>query len=646
MGSMHTGLEEGDPRKMAAFYAERARGQVGLIVTGGVAPNRSGWVKPFAGKLTNKKEVKFHRIVTEAVHKEGGKICMQILHSGRYAYLPFAVAPSTSKSPISPFKAWGMPGFLVRWTINDFVRSAYLAQKAGYDGVEIMGSEGYLINEFLVTRTNKRSDKWGGSYENRMRFPLEIVKGIRKKVGSDFIIVFRLSMIDLVQEGSSWEEIVILAKKLEEAGVTIINTGIGWHEARVPTISTRVPRAAFTWVTRKMKDEISIPLVTTNRINMPELAEKILARGDADMVSMARPFLADPDIVLKTIEDREDEINTCIACNQACLDHIFLNKKASCLVNPRACHETELNYLPTNNKKNIAVVGAGPAGLSFATIAAERGHMVTLFEEQSEIGGQFNIAKQIPGKEEFHETIRYYTRKLELTNVKLKLNTKANVETLKEFDEIVLATGISPRKIKIDGNNEKNILSYLDVLKYKNPVRKKVAILGAGGIGFDVAEYLSHQGVNPSQDIKEYMREWGVDMTISNRGGLTKPVKVESPREIYLLQRKDTKVGKGLGKTTAFGHRASLTRRNVKMMNACTYLKFDEKGLLISRKGKQQLLEVDQIIICAGQLPLNHLQQPLEETGIKVHLIGGAKSADKLDAKIAIRQGSELAAKI
>ncbi len=646
MGSMHTGLEEGDPQKMAAFYAERARGQVGLIVTGGVAPNRSGWVKPFAGKLTNRKEVKFHKIVTEAVHKEGGKICMQILHSGRYAYLPFAVAPSTSKSPISPFKAWGMPSFLVKWTINDFIRSASLAKKAGYDGIEIMGSEGYLINEFLVTRTNKRTDKWGGSYENRMRFPLEIVKGIRKKIGSDFIIIFRLSMIDLVQDGSSWEEIVILAKKLEEAGVTIINTGIGWHEARVPTISTRVPRAAFTWVTRKMKDEISIPLVTTNRINMPEVAEKILARGDADMVSMARPFLADSDIVLKAIEDREDEINTCIACNQACLDHIFLNKKASCLVNPRACHETELNYLQTNDKKNIAVVGAGPAGLSFATIAAERGHMVTLFEEQSEIGGQFNIAKQVPGKEEFHETIRYYTKKLELTNVKLKLNTKATVEILKKFDEIVLATGISPRKIKIEGGNENNILSYLDVLKYKKQVGKKVAILGAGGIGFDVAEYLSHQGVNPSQDIKEYMKEWGVDMTISNRGGLTKPVKVESPRQIYLLQRKETKVGKGLGKTTAFGHRASLTRRNVKMMNACTYLKFDNRGLLISRKGKQQLLEVDQIIICAGQLPLNHLQQPLEDIGKNVHLIGGAKSADKLDAKIAIRQGSELAAKI
>jgi len=646
MGSMHTGLEEGDPEKMAEFYAERARGQVGLIVTGGVAPNRSGWVKPFAGKLTNSKEVKFHRIVTDAVHKEGGKICMQILHSGRYAYLPFAVAPSTSKSPISPFKAWGMPGFLVNWTINDFVRSASLAKKAGYDGVEIMGSEGYLINEFLVTRTNKRTDKWGGSYENRMRFALEIVKRTRKKVGKDFIIIFRLSMIDLVQDGSSWEEIVLLAKKLEEAGVTIINTGIGWHEARVPTISTRVPRAAFTWVTRKMRDEVSIPLVTTNRINMPEVAEKVLANGDADMVSMARPFLADPDIILKTIEGREDEINTCIACNQACLDHIFLNKKASCLVNPRACHETELNYLPTKNKKNIAVVGAGPAGLSFATIAAGRGHKVTLFEEQPEIGGQFNIAKQVPGKEEFFETIRYYKRKLELTNVVLKLNTTATVDNLKTFDEVVLATGISPRKIKLEGDNDENILSYIDVLKHKKPVGKKVAILGAGGIGFDVAEYLSHQGTNPSQDVDAYMKEWGVDMTITNRGGLTKPTKVSSPREIYLLQRKETKVGKNLGKTTAFGHRASLTKRNVKMLNGCSYMKFDKNGLLISRKGKEQLLEVEQVVICAGQVPLNHLLKPLEQAKIKVHLIGGARNADKLDAKIAIRQGSELGAKI
>ena len=646
MGSMHTGLEEGDPNKMAKFYAERAKGQVGLIVTGGVAPNRMGWVKPFAGKLTNNKEVKFHKIVTEAVHKEGGKICMQILHAGRYAYIPFAVAPTTSKSPISPFKAWGMPNFLVKWTINDFVRTAYLAQKAGYDGVEIMGSEGYLINEFLVNRTNKRTDKWGGSYENRMRFALEIVKKTRAKVGKNFIIIFRLSMIDLVQDGSSWEEIVILAKELEKVGVNIINTGIGWHEARVPTISTRVPRAAFTWVTRKMKEEISIPLVTTNRINMPEVAEKVLASGDADMVSMARPFLADSDIVLKAIENREDEINTCIACNQACLDHIFLNKKASCLVNPRACHETDLNYLETSNKKNIAVVGSGPAGMAAATVLADRGHQVTLFEKQSEIGGQFNIAKQVPGKEEFHETIRYFKRKIELSTITLKLNTKATVENLKAFDEVIIATGISPRRIKFEGGNDENILSYIDVLRDKKHVGEKVAIIGAGGIGFDVAEFLSHHGVIPSTDIPTYMKEWGVDMTNETRGGLSKPGKVSSLRTIYLLQRKETKVGKGLGKTTGFGHRASLTKRDVKMLNGCSYINFTKEGLLISRKGKEELIDVDQIIICAGQVPFKQLQEPLETLGVKVHLIGGADVAAELDAKRAIKQGSELAAEI
>ncbi len=646
MGSMHTGLEEGDPHKMAKFYAERAKGQVGLIVTGGVAPNRSGWVKPFAGKLTNNKEVKFHKIVTEAVHKEGGKICMQILHAGRYAYVPFAVAPSTSKAPISPFKAWGMPNFLVNWTINDFVKTAFLAQKAGYDGVEIMGSEGYLINEFLVKRTNKRTDKWGGSYENRMRFALEIVKKTRARVGKEFIIIFRLSMIDLVQDGSSWEEIVILAKELEKAGVTIINTGIGWHEARVPTISTRVPRAAFTWVTKKMKEEVSIPLVTTNRINMPEVAEKVLAQGDADMVSMARPFLADPDLVLKAIEGREDEINTCIACNQACLDHIFANKKASCLVNPRACHETELNYLATKNPKKIAVVGSGPAGMAVSTVMAERGHQVTLFEAQKEIGGQFNIAKQVPGKEEFFETIRYFKKKIELTGVDLKLNTKATVEDLKNFDEVVLATGISPRKITLEGDNEENILSYIDVLKHKKLVGKSVAIMGAGGIGFDVAEYLSHQGTVPSTDIPTYMNEWGVDMRNETRGGLKKPEKVSSPREIYLMQRKDTKVGKGLGKTTGFGHRASLTKRNVKMLNGCSYIKFDKNGLLISRKGKEELLKVEQVIICAGQVPFKQLQEPLEKAGVKVHLIGGADVAAELDAKRAIKQGCVLGAGI
>lgn len=645
MGSMHTGLEEGDPKKMAAFYAERAKGQVGLIVTGGVAPNRSGWVKPFAGKLTNKKEVKFHKVTTDAVHKEGGKICMQILHAGRYAYIPFAVAPSSSKSPISPFKAFGMPNFLVEWTIKDFVKCAFLAQEAGYDGVEIMGSEGYLINEFLVNRINKRTDKWGGSYENRMRFALEIVKRTRAKVGKNFIIIFRLSMIDLVDNGSSWEEIVILAKELEKAGTTIINTGIGWHEARVPTISTRVPRAAFSWVTKKMKEEVSIPLVTTNRINMPDVAEKVLADGDADMVSMARPFLADADLVLKAMEGREDEINTCIACNQACLDHIFANKKASCLVNPRACHETELNYLPTDNKKKVAVVGAGPAGMAAASVAAERGHHVTLFEASNEIGGQFNIAKQVPGKEEFFETIRYFKTMMSKHGVDVKLNTKATAEDLKFFDEVILATGISPRDLKLDGADEK-VLNYIDVLKHKKPVGKRVAIIGAGGIGFDVAEFLSHQGKVPSLDIVTYMKEWGVDMKMETRGSLTKPSFEESPREIFLLQRKDTKVGKELGKTTGFGHRASLTKRKVKMLNGCSYVKVTDKGLLISRKDKEQLLEVDNIIVCAGQVPFKELQDPLLAAGINVHLIGGADVAAELDAKRAIKQASELAARI
>lgn len=644
MGSMHTGLEEGDPNKMAKFYAERAKGQVGLMVTGGVAPNRSGWTKPFAGKLTNNREVKFHKIVTEAVHQEGGKICMQILHAGRYAYLPFSVAPSTSKAPITPFKARRMPNFLVEWTINDFVRAAALAQKAGYDGVEIMGSEGYLINEFLVSKTNKRTDKWGGSYENRTRFALEIVKRTKAKVGNEFIIIFRLSMLDLVENGSSWQEVVMLAKELEKAGVSIINTGIGWHEARVPTIATRVPRAAFTWVTKKMKEEVSIPLITTNRINTPEVAEQVLAQGDADMVSMARPFLADADLVLKTIEGREDEINTCIACNQACLDHLFQNKKASCLVNPRACRETELNYLPTDKAKKIAVVGAGPAGMAAATVLAERGHQVTLFEAEAEIGGQFNMAKQVPGKEEFYETLRYYKRIIKLSTIDLKLNTIATVEDLKAFDEVILATGISPRDLILPGGNEENTLSYIDVLKHKKPVGKKVAIIGAGGIGFDVAEYLSHEGIMPSQDIATYMKEWGVDMHMESRGGLIPAAYISSPREIYLMQRKDTKVGKGLGKTTGFGHRASLTKRKVKMLNGCSYLNFDEKGLLISRKGKEELLEVDQIIICAGQNPLKELQEPLEQAGLKVHLIGGADVAAELDAKRAIKQGSELAA--
>lgn len=648
MGSMHTGLEEGDPHILAEYFAERARGQVGLIVTGGIAPNLMGVVKPFAARLSKKSQVPHHKIVTDAVHKAGGKICMQILHAGRYAYVPYCVSASSTKSPISMFKAWKLPNFMVNWTINDYANSAYLAQQAGYDGVEIMGSEGYLINQFIATRTNKRTDKWGGSYENRIRFALEIVRKTREKVGKNFIIIFRLSMLDLVEGGSTWEEIVQLAKALEEAGVTILNTGIGWHEARVPTISTRVPRAAFAWVTKKMKGEVKIPLVATNRINMPDVAEKILADGCADMVSMARPFLADPEIILKAIEGREDEINTCIACNQACLDHVFEQKKISCLVNPRAGHETELNYLPTKNKKRIAVVGAGPAGLSAATIAAKRGHSVTLFEASSEIGGQFNMAKQVPGKEEFYETIRYFNKQILLTGVELKLQTKVTANDLiGKFDEVVLATGIQPRVIKLEGENHPKSLTYIEVLRDKKTVGKKVAIIGAGGIGFDVAEFLSHEGTVPSLDIPTYMQEWGVDMSIKNRAGLLEKPKVHpSPREIYLLQRKETKVGDGLGKTTGFGHRASLKSKNVQMMNGVNYLKIDDQGLHISIKDKVQILPVDNVIICAGQLPLRDLQQPLEAAGMKVHLIGGADVASELDAKRAISQAARLAAEI
>ena len=646
MGSMHTGLEEGDPNVLAAYFSERAKGQVGLIVTGGISPNRSGVVKPFAAKLSKKSQVHHHKIVTDAVHKEGSKICMQILHAGRYAYVPFCVSPSSTKSPISMFKAWKLPGFMIKWTINDYVNSAFLAQKAGYDGVEIMGSEGYLINQFIAKRTNKRTDKWGGIYENRIRFPLEIVKKTRKKVGKNFIIIFRLSMLDLVEGGSTWDEIVTLAKELERAGVTIINTGIGWHEARIPTIATRVPRGAFAWVTKKMKNELNIPLVATNRINMPDVAEKIIAEGNADMVSMARPFLADPNIVLKAIENRADEINTCIACNQACLDHVFEQKKISCLVNPRAGHETELNYTTVTKIKKIAVIGAGPAGLAASTVAAGRGHDVTLFEAENKIGGQFNMAMKVPGKEEFSETIRYFNRKIELTGVKLKLNNRVNPEDLiGVFDEVILATGISPRRIKLEGVNHDKVLTYIDVLKYNKPVGKRVAVIGAGGIGFDVSEYLSHEGISPGTDIETYMEEWGVDMTLQNRSGLIKDVKVQkSPREIYLLQRKKTKVGGRLGKTTGFGHRKSLANKKVKMINGVSYIKIDNDGLHIQKEGKLELLNVDNIVICAGQMPKRDLQLPLEEAGMKVHLIGGADVAVELDAKRAINQASRLAA--
>lgn len=650
MGSMHTGLEElkGGYEKMAAFYAERAKGGVGLIVTGGISPNIAGWVGPFSSKLTNTRTADKHKIITQSVHENGGKICLQILHTGRYGYHPFAVAPSSIKSPISPFKPWALSRMGVRKTINDYVNCAKLAQHAGYDGVEVMGSEGYLINQFIATKTNKRTDEWGGSYENRIKFPLEIVRKIRKEVGENFIIIFRLSMLDLVEGGSSWQEVVQLAKELEKAGVTIINTGIGWHEARIPTIATMVPRGAFAWVTKKMKSEISIPLITTNRINTPEVAEQILQDGNADMVSMARPFLADAFFVNKAMENKADEINTCIGCNQACLDHIFSRKHASCLVNPRACRETELTPTKVAKPKRIAVVGAGPAGLSFASVAAERGHTVTLFDSAPEIGGQFNIAKQIPGKEEFYETIRYFNRQLELHKVTIQLNKTVTENELKDFDEVIVASGITPRKPPIPGIEHPMVLSYIDVLKHKKEVGKRVAIIGAGGIGFDTAEFLTHSGPSTSQDIQAFLREWGIDPTNEVRSGIEgiKAHPEPSPREVYLLQRKETKIGEGLGKTTGWVHRISLKNKSVKMLNAVQYDKIDDAGLHITVKGQSQLLAVDNVVICAGQVCKNELVEPLQKMGKSVHVIGGAFMAGELDAKRAIEQGYRLGVEI
>ena len=650
MGSMHTGLEEEKDGydRMAAYFAERAKGGVGLIVTGGIAPNIAGWVGPFSSRLSNKRTADKHKKITEAVHQNDGKICMQILHSGRYGYHPLSVAPSGIKSPISPFKPWELSKRGIKRTINDFVNCAALAKYAGYDGVEIMGSEGYLINQFIVKKTNKRSDSYGGNYENRIKFPLEIIKAVRKAVGEHFIIIYRLSMLDLVEDGSSWEEVVHLAKEVEKAGATIINTGIGWHEARIPTIATMVPRGAFSWVTKKMMGEVNIPLITTNRINTPELAEKILSDGHADMISMARPFLADPYFVQKAQEDKADEINTCIACNQACLDHVFKRKIASCMVNPRACHETELVYDPTSSAKNIAVVGAGPAGLAYSCVSAERGHKVTLFDASDQIGGQFNIAKQIPGKEEFYETLRYFSKRLQNANVQLKLNTRVSAEDLKEFDHVILSTGIKPRKLTIEGINHPKVLSYLDVLKDKKDVGEKVAIIGAGGIGFDVAEFLTHKGESTALNVGAFLEEWGIDHSLDSRGGIegVQSVVAESPRKIFLMQRKATKVGAKLGKTTGWVHRLSLKSKNVSMINAVEYNKIDDKGLHYTRKGEQHVLEVDHIIVCAGQLSNNELYQPLVDMGLKVDLIGGADLALELDAKHAINQGSRLAAAV
>ncbi|MBK9347049.1 MAG: FAD-dependent oxidoreductase [Burkholderiales bacterium] len=647
MGSMHVGLEEAPKgfERMAAFYAERARGGVGLIVTGGIAPNDRARPMPGGAAMTTQEEADKHKIITQAVHDAGSKICMQILHFGRYAYHPELVAPSALKAPISPFRPHALTTEEVEQTVEDYVNAAALAQSAGYDGVEIMGSEGYLINEFIAAQTNQRDDAWGGSYDNRIRFPLEIVRRTRARVGTNFIIIFRLSMLDLVEGGSTHEEVVQLAQALEKAGVTILNTGIGWHEARIPTIATKVPRAAFAWVTQQLKGKVGIPLVATNRINTPEVAEQVLASAQADMVSMARPFLADPEFVNKAASGRAQDINTCIGCNQACLDHTFAGKITSCLVNPRACHETILVSKPLSKKERVAVVGAGPAGLAFATEAAQRGLEVTLFDSAKEIGGQFNVAKQVPGKEEFYETLRYFGERLKQTGVTVQMGRKVSAAELVQagFKQVVLATGINPRKPEIEGINHPKVLGYLDVLRDKKPVGKTVAVIGAGGIGFDVSEYLLHEGQSPSLNKAKFFAEWGVDTTAGARGGL-KPANIEAvPRKIYLLQRKTSKVGDGLGKTTGWIHRTGLKNRGVEMIPGVTYRKVDDAGLHITVGDKEQVLPVDNVILCAGQDPNRDLQAELQAAGVTVHLIGGADKAAELDAKRAIKQGTELA---
>ena len=652
MGSMHTMLEEAKHgfERAAAYYAERAKGQVGLIVTGGIAPNPEGSVAPGAAKLDSPKEVEEHRLITEAVHKEGGKICMQILHTGRYAYHPMAVAPSPLKAPIAPFPPKELDAAGIEKQIQDFATCAALAQEAGYDGVEIMGSEGYLINQFIAKKTNKRTDEWGGDYENRIQFPINIVKRVREKVGPNFIIIYRLSMLDLVDEGSTWDEVVILAKEIEKAGATIINTGIGWHEARVPTIGTVVPRGGFAWVTKRLMGEVNIPLIATNRINTPEIAEQVLQEGCSDMVSMARPFLADAFFVQKAIDGKSEEINTCIACNQACLDHTFQGKLTSCLVNPRACHETKLNFTPATQKKKIAVVGAGPAGLASATVLGERGHAVDIFEAESEIGGQFNMAKVIPGKEEYAETIRYYDVMMKKYGVNVHLNHRVTTEELAagNYDEIIIATGVTPRKVTFEGADHPKVLDYVDVLYRNKPVGNKVAIVGAGGIGFDMAEFLAHnpEEASPSVNTAEYMKEWGVDMAYSKGGALMEAQPAPSPREIYLLKRSSGKHGKNLGKTTGWIHRSSLKMKEVKMMGNVEYQKIDDDGFHIIRDGNPVVLDVDHVVVCAGQEPLREMYEELQAKGLNVHLIGGANVAAELDAKKAINEASYLCAEL